>query len=85
MVLEALVNHLKFLNKDKKYPKFHETLNNIFGDHLNNETFLKWLANKLNTRPSKFTIYVKKWRDNSFQETRGKQKQLEVKQKIYDT
>ena len=64
LVSEALVNNRKCLNKDKKYPKFHETLNNIFGDHLNDETFLKWLANKLNIRPSKFTIYVKKWRDN---------------------
>ena len=47
--------------------------------------FLKdWLI-KLNIRPSKFTIHVKKWRDNSFQETKGKQEQLEIKQKIYDT
>ena len=43
---EALVNYLKCLNKDKKHPKFHETLNNIFCDHLNDETFLKGLANK---------------------------------------
>ena len=27
----------------------------------------------------------KKWRDNSFQETKGRQEQLEIKQKIYDT
>ena len=43
---EALVNYLKCLNKDKKHPKFHETLNNIFCDHLNDETFLKGLAYK---------------------------------------
>ena len=44
LVSEALVNHLKCLNKGKKYPKFHGTLNNIFGDHVNNETFLNaWL------------------------------------------
>ena len=44
LVSEALVNHLKYLNKDKKYLKFHETLNNIFGDHVNDETFLNgWL------------------------------------------
>ena len=43
-VSEALVSHLKCLNKDKKYHKFHETLNNIFGDHVNDEAFLNgWL------------------------------------------
>ena len=41
------------------------------------------MANKLNIRPSKFTIYVKKRRDNSFQKLRGRQEQLEIKQKIY--
>ena len=38
---EAHVNHLQCMNKNKKYSKFHETLNNIFGDHLNDERFLK--------------------------------------------
>ena len=41
------------------------------------------MVNKLNIRPSKFTIYVKKRRDNSFQELRGRQEKLEIKQKIY--
>ena len=41
------------------------------------------MVNKLNIRPSKFTIYVKKRRDNSFQKLRGRQEQLEIKQKIY--
>ena len=85
LVSEALVNHLKFLNKDKNYPEFHETLSNILGDHLNDETFLKWLANKLNVRPLQLTIYIKKWRDNLFQETRGRQEQLGIRQKIFDT
>ena len=82
LVSDTLVNHLKCLNKDKKYPNFHETLNNILGYHLNDETFIKWLANKLNIRPSKFTIYVKKWRDNSFQKTRGRQEQTDKTKNI---
>ena len=80
------MNHLKCLKKDKKiYPNFHGTLNNIFGDHLNDETFFEWFANKLNIRPLKCTICFKKWRGYSFQETRERQEQLEIKQKIHDT
>ena len=43
MVSTALINHLKQLNKDRKFPLLHETLNNIFGEQLNDESFTKWL------------------------------------------
>lgn len=84
LVSDALLKHLKCLNKEKRFPKFHECLNNIFGDQLTNDDLLEWLSTKLEIRPSKFKKYVAKWRENKFQETRGRQEQLEIKQKVYD-
>ena len=63
LVSDALMSQFKSLNKDKKFPMFHECLNNIFGDQLNNENFLEWLSPKLEIRPSKFKKYVAKWRE----------------------
>ena len=82
---ESLINNLKKLNKERKFPLFHETLNNIFGDNLENDEFLKWLSGKLDIRHQRFTKYVIKWRENKFKETRGRQEQIEIKQKVYDT
>ena len=82
---ESLINNLKKLNKERKFPLFHETLNNIFGDNLENDKFLKWLSGKLDIRHQRFTKYVIKWRENKFKETRGRQEQIEIKQKVYDT
>ena len=42
MVSTALINHLKQVNKDRKFPLLHEILN-IFGEQLNDESFTKWL------------------------------------------
>ena len=56
MVSTALINHLKQLNKDRKFPLLHETLN-IFGEQLNDESFTKWLSCKLQIRHSKFNEY----------------------------
>ena len=73
LVLDALIRHLKCLNKEKKFLKFCECLNDIFGDQLSNDDLLEWLPTKLEIRPSKFKKYVLKWRENQFEETRGRQ------------
>ena len=85
LVTECLINNLKKLNKEKKFPVLHETLNNVFGKHLENQEFTGWLAEKLSIRHHRFAKYVAKWRENKFSETRGRQQRLEVKQKVYDT
>ena len=84
LVTECLITNLKQLNKEKKFPVFHETLQNIFGEHLEKQEFTEWLAGKLGIRHHRFVKYVAKWRENKFTETRGRQEQLEVKQKVYD-
>ena len=52
LLSESLLNHLIRLNREKKYPQFHQLINKIFGNHLNDQTFVSWLANKLGIRPS---------------------------------
>ena len=47
LLSNAFVNHLRSLNKSKKFPTMNETLNNIFGDQLNDKIFLEWLVAKL--------------------------------------
>ena len=61
MVSIALINYLKQLNKDHKFPLLHETVNNIFGEQLNDESFTKWLSCKLQIRHSKFNEYHSKF------------------------
>ena len=86
MVSTALINHLKQLNKDHKFPLLHETLNNIFGEQLNDESFTKWLSCKLQIRHSKFNEYHSKWRKSLFSEIHGRQELSQnIKQNIYNT
>ena len=73
-VCKALITRLKALNKERKFPTFHRLLNEDSGDQLNDEAFLAWLAKKSVIRPSKFSQYVLKWRENEFKEVRGRNK-----------
>ena len=73
LVSDALIRYLNAWIKKKKFPKFHECLNDIFGDQLSNDDLLEWLSMKLEIRPSKFKKYVLKWRENQSEETRGRQ------------
>ena len=70
------MKHLKCLNKDKKYPKFHEPLNNIFGDHVNDETFHNvWLISFISDlQNSQFLSKNggRQFRMEEFQEFRGR-------------
>ena len=82
----ALINHLKQLNKNCKFPLLHETLNNIFVEQLNDESFTKWFSCKLQIRHSKFNEYHSKWRKSLFSEIHGRQELSQnVKQNIYNT
>ena len=46
-VCKALIIRLKALNKERKFPNSHRLLNEVFGDQLNDEAFLAWLAMEL--------------------------------------
>ena len=85
-VCKALIIRLKALNKERKFPNSHRLLNEVFGDQLNDEAFLAWLAKKSEIRPSKFSQYVLKWRENEFKEVQGRNKlPIDIQNKIYNT
>ena len=85
-VRKALIIRLKALNKERKFPNSHRLLNEVFGDQLNDEAFLAWLAEKFEIRPSKFSQYVLKWRENEFKEVQGRNKiPIDIQNKIYNT
>ena len=85
-VCKALITRLKALNKERKFPNSHRLLNEVFGDQLNDEAFLAWLAKKSEIRPSKFSQYVLKWRENEFKEVQGRNKlPIDIQNKIYNT
>ena len=85
-VCKALIIRLKALNKERKFPNSHRLLNEVFGDQLNDEAFLAWLAEKFEIRPSKFSQYVLKWRENEFKEVQGRNKiPIEIQNKIHNT
>ena len=85
-VCKALIIRLKALNKERKFPNSHRLLNEVFGDQLNDEAFLAWLAKKSEIRSSKFSQYVLKWRENEFKEVQGRNKiPIEIQNKIHNT
>ena len=85
-VCKALIIRLKALNKERKFPNSHRLLNEVFGDQLNDEAFLAWLAKKSEIRSSKFSQYVLKWRENEFKEVQGRNKiPIDIQNKIYNT
>ena len=85
-VCKALIIRLKALNKERKFPNSHRLLNEVFGDQLNDEAFLAWLAEKFEIRPSKFSQYVLKWRENEFKEVQGRNKiPIDIQNKMYNT
>ena len=49
---EALLNDLRSLHDSQKYGVFHARLHTLFGEQLEEENFLRWLASKLNIRQS---------------------------------
>ena len=50
----------------------HQTMHNVFRDKMNDTSFLKWLASKLNVGPCRFFNYVATWKGRNFTETRRK-------------
>ena len=85
-VSKALITRLEALNKERKFATFHRLLNEVFGDQLNDEAFLAWLAKKSEIRSSKFSQYVLKWRENEFKEVQGRNKiPIEIQNKIHNT
>ena len=85
IVVSNLIDYLRDLNQKRLFPKLHETMNSIFKDKMSDENFLKWLAVKLEFRPSRFCIQVANWRERNFREAMGsKSMPVESKQKIYD-
>ena len=77
---------IKALNREKKYPTFHQLLHDVFGEQLQSQTFLDCLAKKLDIRPSKFSVYIQRWRENNFEESRGWNKlPIETKLAVYNT
>ena len=85
-VCQAFIERLKTLNREKKYPKFHQPLHGMFGEQLQSQTFLDWLAKKLDIRPSKFSIYIQRWRENNFEESRGQNKlPIKAQLAVYNT
>ena len=47
LVTECLITNLKQLNREKKLPVFHETLQNIFGEHLEKQGLLNGFQENL--------------------------------------
>ena len=43
-VCQAFIERLKTLKREKKYPTFHQLLHDVFGEELQSQTFLDWLA-----------------------------------------
>ena len=59
---QALLNEPSHLHKSKIYSVFHEKLHVLFGEQLNEENFLKFIAdNTLGIRKSRFLDTVRHW------------------------
>ena len=77
-------NELSHLHKLRRYSVFHEKLHVFFGEQLNNENFLKWIAGNLGIRKSRFADTVRHWEAIQYKESRGSEGiNFESKQTIY--
>ena len=61
-VCQAFLTELKELNRLKRFCTFHQRLNSVFHDQLDDENFLAWLVEKLNLRKGRFKDSVHAWR-----------------------
>ena len=66
-VCQSTIEDFKKLNQDKKFSMFRKLLNNIFGQQLEEDKFIRWLAPKLNIQFSKFKENIPKWKNRDFQ------------------
>ena len=83
---EALLNDLRSLYDSQKYGVFHARLHTLFGEQLEEEKFLRWLASKLKIRQSRFIDSVNNWKLNKYKERRGRDGvPFEVQKIIFDT
>ena len=84
-VCQAFLTELKELNRLKRFCTFHQRLNSVFHDQLDDENFLAWLVAKLNLIKGRFKDSVHAWRSNHLKETRGRHGfSLEDKQVVYN-
>ena len=67
---EAILNDLRSLHDSQKYGVFHARLHTLFGEQLEEENFLRWLASKLTIRQSRFIDSVNNWKLNEYKERR---------------
>ena len=83
LVSESVINHRKDLNKSRKFPVLHETLQKIFGDHLNDINLIG-LGSKMEIRSDKLQQSIQKWKRNMYKDIRRRNEQSYKKQKVYD-
>ena len=69
---EAILNDLRSLHDSQKYGVFHERLHTLFGEQLEEESFLRWLASKLTIRQSRFIDSLNNWKLKEYKERRGR-------------
>ena len=69
---EAILNDLRSLHDSQKYGVFHARLHTLFGEQLEEESFLRWLASKLTIRQSRFIDCLNNWKLNEYKERRGR-------------
>ena len=71
---------------NRKDSVFHEKLHPLFGEQLNNDNFLKRIADKLDIRKSRFVDTVRHWEAIQYKGSKGREGvSFESKQTIYNT
>jgi len=86
VVCEGLMKYLYQLWNAKKYPEFYNLLVEVCSEQLIDEPdFVSWLSSKLDIRCYRLKEYLKKAKENNFEENRGRSALSKMtKQKIYD-
>ena len=70
---------------NRKDSVFNDNLHPLFGKQLNNDNFLKWIADKLGIRKSRFVDTVRHWETIQYKGSKGRGVSFESKQTIYNT
>ena len=80
-VCKAFITHLKSMKRDRH---FYELIKNAFCEEIEDKSFRFWLCKKLCIDSNKFITSLSLWKENDFQEVRGRKSlSIDLKQMIY--
>ena len=71
--LRAVIVMLKGMYKSRKYGTFYKVFFDMFGEYVEDQSFMKWISSKLGMdNHLRFKVRLEDWKDRQFRDSRGR-------------